>query len=224
MNIEPTLFQNSLFVIVQNSSFLIKDFASGNLVSERKGRTNFAKWSPYREEYLVTGEENTVKIWDTRRLLTPVYTCGFSSNYNPRKKAKYINSLNVYEEFFMSHSTNTAKKFEENVIAADFSKDGRYIFIQTLREIFKVDLCCAETDPTILAHGLYNKSFPMLKRTDDEIITTMKKDIMIYNSSGDTKQIIRFHQKPVGIAEIKHEGYLYILGREGDLQRFTTSL
>ena len=224
LTIEPTLFNNSLLVIVQNSKFSIKDFSSGDLVSETIGRTKFAKWSPYREEYLATGEENTIKIWDTRRLSTPVHTCGFSNNNNPRKRAKYTNSVNMYGELFMSQSVNQVKKFEDNVVAADFSKDGRFLFVQTTKEIFKVDLCCSDIDPSIFASGIYNESSPILKRIDDGIISAMQTNAIIYNNSGDTKQIINFHQELAGITGINQGDYFYILGLQGDLQRYSSSI
>ena len=158
--LEPSFFSNDLLIIGEQDKFSVKSYYNLHNIAILPEKIKQAKWSPYREEYFATaGYNNKVKIWDIRKLSSPIYVCGYPIVNYCSKKRKYENSTNIYQDSFMI--SNSDRALDEAALALEFSEDGRFLFIQTAIDILLIDLLYASNTPRRIAKGKFTK-----KKTD----------------------------------------------------------
>jgi WD40 repeat protein len=220
--IEPHLNMNEVLLVGDYDKFIVRDYVSNTNVHVIHDKVLSAKWSPYKDEYFITGGTQHVKVWDIRRLKSPVYYCGYLNQSNPRKRYKNNGSINIYDDFFIYQ--DTIRNIDEPSYAMEFSIDGRYIYIKTNIQILKVDLLNAESAPIAMHTYTENCKKHAIKRIHDGFLTNIGKSVTKFSEDFSTRQTIEIKNQIIGFAEIPTDESLEILDCTGKLHKLKVTI
>jgi len=212
----PHIGNQTLALLTGQRNSQLIDYLTGDVVFSIPSAFSVAQWSPAREEFFVTANENECFLWDTRRLRNPIYSIGFLEKSGPYKKAKVENPINVYNDFFYVQCDRN-KSMIWKVLDLKFSQDGRKVLIKTKKGLFWVDLMQALEDPELIVREDCKTGFVV----DSElgILSAADKGMVRYDENGRVLQRLGFARDLCGLIEVSHLGIFYVVDDKCDVHK-----
>lgn len=208
-------YQTLALLTGERNSQLI-DYLSGDLVFSMPSAYKVAQWSPAKDEFFVTGNENQCFLWDIRRLRSPIYSVGFLDKSGPYKKVKVENSVNVYDDFFYVQLDKN-KSMMGKVLDLEFSQDGRKVLIKSQKGLFRADLMQAQEDPEFIVRENCKAGF--VRDSELGILSAVDKGVVRYDENGKILQKLSFARDLSGLIEVNHLGVFYVVDDKCDVHK-----
>lgn len=203
----PHVSTQTLLLFNEERSSKLIDYVTGDTVHSFSLGFEVMKWSPARDEFFVTGTEKKCFLWDIRRLRSPVFAIGFNEHKGPYKRIKVEQSVNVYEEFFVSHEKD--KSLVAKVLDLRFNEDGRKVLIKCSKGIYRTDLLQAQDDPDFIVREESKAGFVV--ESEFGVLSAVSNGICRYTQNGELSQKLNFQRSLIEIAQISHLGLFYVL-------------
>jgi WD40 repeat protein len=213
-NFQPALKEKELVLLNGPREALLLDFISGEVVEKGFQATGDIKWSPFSENYFLTGKNEKCLFWDIRRLRSPVFSLGFKENLERYKKMKADNMTNAYDLMFFKGQLNS---FQDNILDFSFAIDGRWVFIQTASGIFRVNLTCVDNEPELVV--AQENQAGLVLETHLGLVSAKNNGLIRYGEYFDPVQVINF--PIVKLVEIPDEDVWYLLDSFCEIRRLS---
>ena len=196
---------------------VILDFRTGDVQARGSDVRGLAKWSNYSGNHFASAFEDRCRLWDIRRMLSPVFEVGFFDCSEVVKKGKVERRIDAYDLMFFDRRK---RRMDEFIIDFSFGLDGGWLFIKTQSGIFRLNL--KNTDIEIEKIFSRNCTSPgAILETHLGLVSIQNRIIRRFDTYFSEFQSIKIPQGENLLIEISDEDTWYTLDQTCELRQYS---